>query len=190
MRDAQGDAETVRAFFALELDAAARASCADPVERLRRQAGGDDVRWVSAREPARDAALPRERRHGPDRRAGRVACPRVSGPGIEPFSLRLGGVRPFPSARRARVVVREVVAEPHAGLGELAAAVEGGVRAAGFPSEDRAFRPHLTLGRVRRKARFPSVTVPDTPLSDPVPVTEIVLFRSELHPSGSRHYQV
>jgi 2'-5' RNA ligase len=105
--------------------------------------------------------------------------------GIEPFALRLGAVRIFPNARRPRVVVREV--DPPEPLTRLAAAVERGVVDAGFEAETRRFRPHLTLGRIRAQAGLPDVTAIDTPATDAFGVTEIVLFRSELHPSGSRY---
>ena len=72
-------------------------------------------------------------------------------------------------------------------LAALAGAVERGVVAAGFAPETRAFRAHLTLGRMRERGTPPSLaalTVPPGRLFD---VTESVLFASELHPSGSRY---
>jgi len=173
----------LRAFFALELADAARASCLACLEPLRALPGGDGVRWVKG-----------ENLHVTLRFLGTIAETRVAAlaasvgdqlTGIEPFALRLGAVRAFPNARRPRVVVREV--DPPEPLTRLAAAVERGVVDAGFEAELRRFRPHLTLGRIRAKAGFPDVTAVDTPASDAFDVTEIVLFRSELHPSGSRY---
>jgi 2'-5' RNA ligase len=103
---------------------------------------------------------------------------------IRPFALRLGGARAFPSPRRPRVVVLDLA--PAAPLEALAAAVEGGVVAAGFEPESRPFRPHLTLGRVRGAGeRLPrELPSPDGAEFD---VTEAVLFRSELRPGGALH---
>jgi 2'-5' RNA ligase len=84
--------------------------------------------------------------------------------------------------------------EPAAPLTALAAAVERGVVAAGFPPEQRAFRPHVTLGRARRDRRvrldaetLRGVTASVTGSGDAWDVMETVLFRSELQPQGA-HY--
>ncbi len=174
--------EPVRAFFALELDAATRASSTAFVESLRDAPGGSDVRWVRP-----------EDLHLTLRFLGEVAAERIDGlvasvaeriTSIRPFTLELGAVAAFPSGRRPRIVIREVAAsEP---LHRLAAAVERGCQAAGLEGESRRFRPHLTLGRVRRQGAFPDVTAADTPTSDALDVTRIVLFRSELNPTGPR----
>ncbi len=110
--------------------------------------------------------------------------------GLAPFRLDLGAVRPFPTPRRPRVVVLGLA--PEAPVVGLAAAVERGVVAAGFAPEERRFRPHLTLGRLRDD-HFPAVTdlAPVRPEGGDAPVTtdvnEVVLFRSEPARGGS-HY--
>ena len=68
---------------------------------------------------------------------------------------------------------------------ELAAAVERAVVAEGFPPEERPFRAHLTLGRVRDR-RFPTVAALAVPAAE-FAVEEAVLFRSELSSAGSRY---
>jgi 2'-5' RNA ligase len=122
---------------------------------------------------------------------------------LRPFALRLGSAGLFPTPRRPRVVALGL--EPAAPLEELAGAVERAVVAEGFAPEERAFRAHLTLGRVtarprsgraasRRRAesgpphgrRFPSVAAAPLPAEE-FAVEEAVLFRSELSPAGSRY---
>jgi 2'-5' RNA ligase len=61
--------------------------------------------------------------------------------------MRLGGVGAFPNFRRARVVWMGV--EHEARLELLHHDVEVACEALGFELEGRAFRPHLTLARVR-----------------------------------------
>jgi 2'-5' RNA ligase len=65
-----------------------------------------------------------------------------------PFEAELSGFGAFPSARRARIL--------WAGIGEgsdrlraLARDVEASLEPLGFEREDRAYIPHLTLGRAR-----------------------------------------
>jgi 2'-5' RNA ligase len=149
---------------------------------LRARPGGDAVRWVPPEnlhvtlrflgdlEPARVASL--------------AAHVRAQTAALAPFALQLGALASFPPGRRPRVVVLELA--PEAPLAALAEAVERGVVAAGCAPEPRAFRGHLTLGRVRERGAPPSLaelTVPPAVFE----VTESVLFASELHPSGSRY---
>lgn len=182
----RGDAgHPLRAFFAIELSAPARAAAGTLVGALRARPGGDRVRWVRE-----------ENLHVTLRFLGDVDAGRVPGllrevdahtAGIEPFELRLGAVHPFPSPRRPRVIVLDVL--PPDPIRALAAAIERGVVAAGLPREERPFRAHLTLGRLRprQRQRAPDVTAADTPDAEAFPVTEAVLFHSDLHARGARY---
>lgn len=60
--------------------------------------------------------------------------------------IRLGGWGAFPRAPKATVLWIGVDAP---GLDDLAASVEEATQAAGLPSEERPFRPHLTVARLR-----------------------------------------
>lgn len=68
----------------------------------------------------------------------------------QPFSVRLAGAGAFPSVALAKVVWLGVQPEPEDALQRLA----GGVRAAAGKSGAKVmggkFRPHLTLGRLRK----------------------------------------
>jgi 2'-5' RNA ligase len=179
-RDRDGDA--IRAFFAVELDEAARLAVAGVVHALREGPGGDAVRWV------RPEALHMTLRFLGDidptqveplaRQVGERVAP------LAPFGLHLGAVRLFPSPRRPRVVALEV--GPVEPLEALAAAVERGVVAVGFEPEARGFRAHLTLGRLRGR-RPPATRGLAAPEGTVVDVREAVLFRSELRREGPRY---
>lgn len=67
----------------------------------------------------------------------------------DPVRVHLQGLGAFPQARSATVVWTGVVATA---IGELAAKVEEASQDAGIPAEERPFRPHLTLARVRPPA--------------------------------------
>ena len=60
--------------------------------------------------------------------------------------VRTQGLGPFPTLKRPRVFWARLNGE---GLKELAAKIDAALASLGFPSEGRAFRPHITLGRVR-----------------------------------------
>jgi len=175
-------AAEIRAFVAVELSRATRDAAAGLVRILRGRPGGDGVRWVRA-----------EGLHVTLRFLGDIDPERVAmlawhvgreTAGLEPFALSLGELRAFPSARRPRVVA--LTLEPAEALAELAAAVERGVVAAGFPAEARPFRGHITLGRLR-EARFPDAHDLPRPPPAPTPVREVVLFQSRLGPGGSSY---
>ena len=64
-----------------------------------------------------------------------------------PIALDLGGLGAFPTQRRPRVIWLGVAPDPKLEL--LHHDVEEACAALGYEVEGRAFRPHLTLGRVR-----------------------------------------
>jgi 2'-5' RNA ligase len=178
------DGQRVRAFFAVALDAATRRDAAAWTHCLRARPGGDAVRWV--REESLHVTLhflgDIDRARVPDLVRG-VALETA---GVEPFRLGLGAAQLFPSERRPRVVA--LALEPLPPLEALAGAVGRGAAAAGFALEERPFRAHLTLGRVKgRAAQRLDVTAPDTLGSQTCHVTEVVLFRSELQRTGARY---
>ena len=72
--------------------------------------------------------------------------------GTKQFVLPVAGFGAFPSARRARVVWVGCEAVPALEL--VQNRVEEQMSEIGFPVEGRPFRPHLTLGRVKRGARL------------------------------------
>lgn len=96
----------------------------------------------------------------------------------EPLQLRLSQLSGFPSTRRARVVFVSLSGDG-TGLRRLADRCVAAGRRVGLPVEDRRFRGHLTLGRVRTDAiDVTSYDVPP-PLS-PWPVASLRLVRSTL----------
>jgi 2'-5' RNA ligase len=66
------------------------------------------------------------------------------------FAMQLGGVGAFPNFRRPRVVWMGVTPDPRLEL--LHHDVEVACGQLGFALDGRAFRPHLTLARVREQA--------------------------------------
>ena len=98
--------------------------------------------------------------------------------------IRGGGF--FPNRRRPRVAW---VGGEHRGCREVAEGVHRVTGAHGFPSDGRLWSFHLTQARLRRP--WPADAVErfsawaDALVFDPVIFTEVVLFASELRPSGA-----
>jgi 2'-5' RNA ligase len=172
----------IRAFLAVEIGGSARRAAAVAARRLAREVRGREVRWARP-----------ETYHLTLRFLGEIAEEQVAPlaarvaetvADLAPFDLRLGALTAFPSPRRPRVVA--VTVEPEAPLAALARRVEAAVIHAGLPGEDRAFRPHLTLGRVRDRAH-PDLGAAEPLEASPFRVAEVVLFASDLRTDGAVH---
>lgn len=84
----------------------------------------------------------------------------------------------FPSALKPRMLTLQVeAAEP---LMALQADVAGALRREGFHSEQRSYRPHLTLARTKgsRKLLAPPALLPIAPIQ--AQLDELVLFESQV----------
>lgn len=185
-REAGGGGGSIRTFLGLELGASPRRRAAALAEALRRSPGGDGVRWV--REESLHVTLRFLGATDPDAVPELARCVAGETRALAPFALRLGEPGAFPSPRRPRVIVLGL--EPPEPVVALAEAVERGVVAAGFPPEERPFRPHVTLGRVRQRRRAAlalDVTAPVTGPDETWDVVETVLFQSETARTGARY---
>jgi len=107
------------------------------------------------------------------------------------FALNTAGLGCFPSNRNPRVVWVGLSGDEEA-LRLLWDSVERAIAPLGYPTENRPFSPHLTLGRVRRDVlradaqRLGAAVCEVTPPREVLwSVTELTLFRSELKPGGA-----
>ncbi len=162
----------VRAFFALGLGEALRDAAAEVARELAARPGGDGVRWIA---PAAYHLTLRFLGNVPATAVAPLAeRARVALAGCAPFTLTLGAPLAFPTPRRPRVIA--LAAEPASALDALAACLEAAAVAHGLAPEARAFRAHLTLGRVRAR-RIPALDAPAPRGAERV--GEVVLFRSD-----------
>jgi 2'-5' RNA ligase len=105
-------------------------------------------------------------------RVAASACPRGEG--------HVAGLGLFPERGAPRVLWLGLhLPEP---VLVLQRECEAAALAAGFPPEERPFRPHLTLGRW--KDRVPRPELPPADLG-PLPIEELILYRSDLRPGGA-----
>jgi 2'-5' RNA ligase len=105
------------------------------------------------------------------------------------IEISIGSTGVFP--RRSRPQVLWIgVGDPSGKFSALQQRFEDECAAMGFAKEDRAFRPHLTIARIRRPESARRLV--DTHLNiqfEPIPVTltELFVFRSELSSKGSKY---
>jgi RNA 2',3'-cyclic 3'-phosphodiesterase len=171
----------VRLFVALELPGARRAELASWAADVL----GDDeaLRLVAADALHVTLAFLGWRDEELVERIAAAVDVAVAGMGAPELTPR--GLAPLPS-RRPRVLAVDL--DDRAGLaGALQASVERELVAADVHEpEDRAFRPHVTVARVRKGRRAPTGRFPDPPRG-PFAATAVTLFRSDLSPAGARY---
>jgi 2'-5' RNA ligase len=105
------------------------------------------------------------------------------------FQIDIGSTGVFPRASRPQVLWIGIN-DPSGKLLALQQRLEGECAAVGFEKEGRAFRPHLTIARIRKPegARRLADTHLSMPFeSIPLTLTELIVFRSELSSKGSKY---
>ena len=182
-------AETVRTFIAIELSPEARRFVGECQDRLRR--AGGDVRWVR---PDR-IHLTRVVLGGvpAEALADLEAAVREAAGKSAPFTVRMAGAGQFPP-RGAPRVVWVGVSEPTGALGRLQASIAEATAAFAEKVEDRAYAPHLTVGRVkggrdlgRLSEAIAAMAAEEGPT---IEACEVVVFRSDLAPEGPTYTPV
>lgn len=106
-----------------------------------------------------------------------------------PFQIAIGGTGVFPKPSRAQVLWIGVD-DPSGRLSALQMRLEEEFAAEGFPKEDRAYRPHLTIARLRKpegSRRLAETHLQTSFKKTQITVSEFVVFRSELSSKGSRY---
>jgi 2'-5' RNA ligase len=105
-----------------------------------------------------------------------------------PLTLRPSGLGAFPSLSNPRVLWVGIQGEVER-LRNIQTCLENTLERLGFGREQRPFRPHLTLGRLKdRRSKQRLVHAIDTlqlPEFDSFDVTEIILYKSDLRPTGA-----
>jgi|WetSurMetagenome_2_1015567.scaffolds.fasta_scaffold331278_1 RNA 2',3'-cyclic 3'-phosphodiesterase len=181
---------TLRSFIAIPLSADVRRWLADARAALERGLPSGAVRWTAI-----------DGIHITLKFLGEIPAARVdairavmdrAAAGRRAFTVAAEGLGCFPSLRRPRVIWAGVRAQPE--LDALQKQLEDGLAAAGFPREQRAFAPHLTLARVRDgaaenvlEAIGRSVGTAQIKSAAEMAADEFCLFRSVLKPGGPEY---
>jgi RNA 2',3'-cyclic 3'-phosphodiesterase len=111
------------------------------------------------------------------------------------FEISVGGSGAFPNNRQPRVIWVGVEAPQE--LVAIQNGIESAAARLGYSREERAFSPHLTLGRVSRNATSQDIkTISQTLEKTRVGflgatwVDKVHLYRSDLHPTGAVYTQI
>lgn len=104
-----------------------------------------------------------------------------------PFTIRFTGWGAFPRPSHARVLWI-AVEDRDRGLARITGILETAARSEGFAGEDRPYRPHLTIARIRTPADLREILARIAPVSTEMTVDRITLYRSLLG-SGPPRYE-
>lgn len=175
-----------RSFVAVELDKEIAGGIRKIQEGLRDRVRS--VRWV--RPEGIHLTLKFLGEIDPDRIEGIASKTEEAAQAIGPFTIGIRGCGAFPNAKNPRVIWIGVD-DPSGELKELQARVEKGMEDMGFIREERAFAPHLTLGRLASGKEKGTVAQAIEAIKESnlgmMEVHEVCLFRSQLKPAGAEY---
>lgn len=178
----------LRAFIAIELPQHLQEAIEKQTARLRQVLGTDLIRWV-----------PAQNMHLTLKFLGDIASTHVDflkqlltreATQHSQFDLQIGGLGSYPNSRRPRVLW--VGLHAPADLTSLQKSIEAGTTRLGYEQEERAFSPHLTIGRVRQNispSELPKIraAMDNIQLGNigTARVDSVHLIKSELQPNQS-----
>ena len=175
--------ESVRTFIAIELSAEVRAYLAECQVKLKR--AGGDVKWV--RPDLIHLTLVFLGDVPAESLADLEKAARDAAAGFGPIALRASGAGRFPAKGLPRVIWIGIE-EPTGRLLELQKALSDAAAVFAEKTEDRAYEPHLTLGRMRGPKGAQDLTgILDSMAGQTGPsleAAEVTIFRSDLSPQG------
>jgi 2'-5' RNA ligase len=181
--------EVIRAFIAIELPDSLRASLRKLQTGLQDRVPARTVRWVAPRGIHLTLKFLGSTRV--DQIEGIAGDLTKACAPLPSFTYSVGGLGCFPNPHRPRVIWVGIQ-EPAGALSRLQGAIDEVCSQWGFKREERAFHPHLTLGRTRdrissgeRRAIGDLVQETDVPSLGTMAAEGISLIRSDLRPSGA-----
>jgi len=191
MKNQQADTisreKPLRLFIALAVDDAVKDNLATWQRRLKPVFDHGEVSWTN---PIGVHLTLKFLGNTPPERVNDIVAALTSRlTGYGPVNLHACGTGVFPHPAKPRVLfARTIVTDGD--LAGIAGAVEDGCVELGYESDNRAFKPHLTLGRMKRmnhKRVSRLELADDTPDFGIWTASEVVLYQSKLTPAGARY---
>ncbi len=181
--------DTFRAFVAIDLPKSVRSALQAAQETLN--SCGLRVRWV------RPQGMHLTLKFLGNIKAGLtddiVHAMALAAKGRAGLALTAKGIGVFPHVRRPRIIWAGLSGRLEV-LKSMAETLDAHLASLGFPRETRAFKAHLTLGRVKGKIVADRLQAAidklETFESEGFEVSQIILFKSELRPSGAVYTKI
>jgi len=190
MEQSTPEPKKIRVFIALKIPREWEEPLQELQKTLQSRVSSDSIRWIDTSQI-----------HLTLRFLGYVAHPLVDGlkkaigaaaDGISPFLIHYDGLGCFPRVKDPRIIWAGLKCDDNR-LGELYRRLNGATARIGEPPEDRPFKPHLTLARVKNLNRklIPRLEQALGSISFSAPidwrVKEVLLMQSHLSSQGARY---
>ncbi len=182
--------DVIRTFIAVDLPASVRDALGQVSEQLQSKLSDTPVRWVNY-----------EKMHLTLKFLGDISTENISmvekilaseAAKRQVMEIGIGGIGAFPKMRHPRVIWIGVEAPSE--LFDLRRGIEDGVARLGYNYDKYEFTPHLTLGRISRKASASDVRKVGNVLHDfqvgfigVARIEAVHLYRSDLEPEGATY---
>jgi 2'-5' RNA ligase len=172
--------EPIRAFIAVELPQNVKNELARVCEELSGAVRG--ARWSK---PQSTHLTLKFLGNTPEEKIPDIArAMQDAAAGTGPFALATHGLGVFPNPRKARVLWAGLSGDTQA-CAALAQRIGRAMHTLGFEPENKPFRAHLTLARLRDPGPVPARVLEYAPARISFPVQRVVLFQSTLAPGGA-----
>jgi 2'-5' RNA ligase len=171
----------MRAFIAIDLDDALRAALVRTRSRLESSAP-KDARFTEADKLHLTLRFFADI---DDERARTIAAALPKLAERSAPRLDVEGLHAFPSPARGRVIVI-AIADAEGTISALASSIEEHVAALEIDEEERAFRPHITIARLKHE-RDVRAWIANAPIPESGVASALTFYRSELGAAGARH---
>lgn len=176
--------QKIRTFIAIKIPSELEEAFSELIRQMRRLPG--DVRWVKPHSIHLTLKFLGE--IAPDQLPGVFTAVEKAVTGVPLFSLKTGTKGAFPSFKRPRVFWVGLTEKNNHDLIDLQKRIEQEITRLGFPGEERAFKPHLTVGRVKSPKGIE--TISETFMKYQFPEIEftaekVLVMKSELTPRGA-----
>jgi 2'-5' RNA ligase len=181
--------ETFRAFIAIDLPESVQSFLSEAQEALKLY--GFRVKWVRPQNIHLTLKFLGNTATADTDKI--VAAMTLAAKDCPVVSLAAKGIGVFPDARRPRVIWAGLSGQLEI-VANLQQTLDDHLADLGFPRETRAFKSHLTLGRVKAKIASTRMKAAIDKLkefeSEPFEINQVILFKSELRSSGAVYTKV
>ncbi len=176
--------QKIRTFIAIKIPIALVNAFDDMLSEMRRIDSG--VKWVNPR--SIHLTLKFLGSITPDQREKVFESVATAVQGEPALTLKTAQPGAFPSMKRPKVFWLGLQPDHLDDLSRIHTKLETELAKNGFPKETRAFKPHLTIGRVKNAKNLAEVTKKCIGYTFPqfgIPVTKMLVMKSELSRSGA-----
>lgn len=176
----------IRIFFAIDPPASIKEQIGDYISQLKKKSRSHAIRWTRSENLHITLQFLAEvKTEHVDKMLKQVRSEIEESLGS--LTIQIEKVHLFPTPFRPRVIVLDV--SPQETLADLSALIGKGIMACDYEIESRPFRAHLTIGRIKHPQGVQLAFLQDVPIPAirTIPVEEVVLYRSEPQPEGSKY---